>query len=305
MENEKSALRGVPEALVGVFIFSLTAPTMRLALESFDVTVVGLGRIVIAAIPSVILLALTGRPRLTFAQFRSLLVVTACLAFGFSGLIALALKHVASHHAGIVIGGIPLATALFATLRNRQRQGAHFWVAALAGSLIVVAYGFLKSGGRFTSADLILLLAAGVCGLGYAEGSRLGQQIGTRTVTCLVPLVAAPIAIFFCLGKLPEHPWSVPTVSWLALLYNGLFSTFIGFLFWYRGLALGGIARIGQVQLLQPFFTLAASAFMLGEPLSVFDWLSAGGVVACVAVTQSASTRKVRDAETLAEPSRI
>ncbi len=289
--SSKNLFLGVFEALIAVFIFSLTMPTMHLALRHFDATVVGIGRMVIAAIPSFIMLMVIGFPRLQFRQILSLIVIVGCLVFGFSWLIALALREVSSHHAGIVIGGIPLATAFFATLRSGQRQSPLFWIAAFLGSTIVVAYGLVKAGGHFTSADLLLLLAAFVCGLAYAEASRLGQAIGTRAITCLIPVTAAPLAIYFCMGKMPSDLGAIPLSSWLALLYNGLFSTFIGFFFWYRGLAIGGIARIGQIQLLQPFFTLAASALMLGETLTLLDWFTAVGVVACVAATQTVSRR--------------
>lgn len=281
---------------MGILIFSLTMPTMHIALQDFDPVIVGVGRTLIAAVPSAIILLLIGSPRLSFRQIRSLVVTTSCLTFGFSWLTATALRHVPSYHAGIVIGGIPLATALFATLRTRRTQPVLFWVAALVGSLIVMAYGFVNGGFHFTSADLLLLLAAGVCGLGYVEGSRLSEEIGTTVLTCWVPLASAPLALVLCWNKLPAHLETVHLSSWLSLLYNGLFSVFIGFLFWYRGLARGGMARIGQIQLAQPFFTLAASALLLHETLSLFDWLTAGAVVACIAITQAVSGRARRSA---------
>jgi drug/metabolite transporter (DMT)-like permease len=282
-------LTGVPQALVGVAIFSLTAPTMRMALRDFDPMVVGIGRMVVAAVPAAIVLLVIGSPRLTIRQIKSLVITVACLGFGFSGLIAAALRYVPSYHAGIVIGGIPLATSLFATLRTRKPQPLLFWVAALGGSLLVMLYGFVNAGFQFKSADLFLLLAAAICGLGYSEGSRLSEEIGTTVLTCWVPIVATPLALILCLDRLPSHWEAVHLSSWLALLYNGLFSAFIGFFFWYRGLALGGAARIGQIQLAQPFFTLAASAILLHETLSIFDWLTAGAVVGCIAMTQIAS----------------
>lgn len=291
MDTKTSRLIGVPEAVMGIFIFSLTMPTMRIALHDFDPVIVGVGRTLIAAVPSAIILLLLGSPRLNFRQIRSLAITAACLTFGFSWLVALALRYVPSYHAGIVIGGIPLATALFATIKTRKPQPLLFWIAAIVGSLIVVVYGFVNGGFSISGADLLLLIAAGVCGYGYVEGSRLSEELGTTVLTCWVPIISAPLALFLCWGKLPADLGAVHLGSWLALFYNGLFSVFIGFLFWYRGLARGGLARIGQIQLVQPFFTLAASALLLHEVLSLFDWLTAGAVVACIAVTQAVSSR--------------
>jgi len=285
-------LTGVPEAIMGILIFSLTAPTMRIALADFDPVVVGVGRMAIAAIPASIVLLIIGSPRLNVRQMGSLLLTASCLALGFSWLTAIALQHVPSYHAGIVIGGVPLATALFATLRSKKQQPLLFWVAALAGSLLVMLYGFVNSGFHFTLADLLLLLAAGICGLGYVEGARLSEEIGTKTLSCWIPIAATPFAIILCWNKLPAQLDTVHLSSWLALLYNGVFSAFIGFFFWYRGLSLGGVARIGQLQLAQPFFTLAAAALLLHEKLSLFDWITAGAVVGCIAITQAVSRKK-------------
>ncbi|SDT88059.1 Permease of the drug/metabolite transporter (DMT) superfamily [Verrucomicrobium sp. GAS474] len=286
-------LTGIPEGVLAVVLFSLTVPTMRIAVRELDPVIVGIGRMALAAIPAALVLAAVGSPRLTMRQIGSLLAATACLAFGFSWFSARALREVSSSHAAIVIGVIPLVNALWASLRSGQRQTGLFWTAALAGSAIVTGYGLGRSGAglHLGRADLLLLLAALTCGIGYAEGTRLGREIGTTALTCWVPIAAFLPGVALCLGRLPEHPGAVSTACWLALLYNVLFSSLIGMLFWYRALAKGGIARIGQIQLAQPFVTLVFSIFLLGErPLSG-DWLAAGGVVACIAVAQIGARR--------------
>jgi drug/metabolite transporter (DMT)-like permease len=293
----KARLAGVPEGAVGVLFFSLTLPTVRIAVRDLDPVLVGVGRMAVAALLAGVVLACIGSPRLTVRQVGSLLLTTACLAFGFSWIVALALRHVDSHHAAIVIGGTPLATALCATLRGGRRQPPLFWTAALAGSLLVVAYGYWKAGDSFRHADLLLLAGAAICGLGYAEGARLGREIGTAVLTCWVPVTAFPLAVLLCWGKLPAHPSAVPWEAWACLFYNALFSVFIGFFFWYRGLAKGGAARVGQLQLAQPFLTLAVSAGLLHETLEASDWLVAGAVVGCVALAQAASNPVRRAAD--------
>jgi drug/metabolite transporter (DMT)-like permease len=154
--------------------------------------------------------------------------------------------------------------------------------------LLVAGYGIVRAGGVLSLADFLLLAAAAVCGIGYAEGTRLTAEIGATRLTCLMPVAALPGALILCWGKWP-HAWGeVHAASWLALLYNGLISVFGAFFFWYPAMRRGGAARIGQIQLVQPFLTLASSVFLLNEKLAPSDWLVAAGVVACVAAAQRA-----------------
>jgi drug/metabolite transporter (DMT)-like permease len=271
---------------IAVALFSLTMPLMRIAVRELDATVVGVGRMLISVLPAIVVLTCVGWPRLTWGQFARLAIVTACLVFGFAWLTAHALKTVPSHHAAIVTGGIPLATALAATFSGGHRPSWRFWAAATIGSLLVAGYGIAKSGGVLSMADLLLLTAAFVCGIGYSEGTRLTAEIGAIRMTCLMPLMALPGALVLCWGRWPAAWSDVHAVSWVAFLYNGLISAFGAFFFWYPALRRGGAARIGQIQLIQPFLTLASSAWMLGETLSFADWLVAAAVVGCVAIAQ-------------------
>ena len=297
-----SILTGVPEALAGVIIFSLTTPAMKVAVQSFDPVVVGVGRILLPVIPAIIVLLCLRAPLPTWRQFRALAVTSACIVFGFSWLIAAALHEVPSFHASIVIGGIPLATAVAARLRGGAKQPALFWAAAITGFLLVSGYGFAKSGWQVSSADILLLVAATFCGLGYSEGARVGREVGTVAVSCWIPILAAPFAVAVCWNKWPAHFTEVPFHSWVAFLYCGLFSAFLGLFVWYRGLALGGTARIGQIQLAQPFFSLIVAGLLLHETLSLGDWITAVGVVTCVAVAQTAAASRASTATVAAEP---
>lgn len=271
---------------LAVALFSLTIPLMRIAVHELDPTILGVGRILIAAVPASLVLGFIGVPRLSWSQFGRLCLVTSCLVFGFAWLVATALRSVPSHHAAIVTGGIPLFTAIGATLRGGQHPSIRFWIAAVTGSLLVGGYGIAQSGGVVTSADLLLLAAAAVCGIGYSEGTRLSGEIGSTQLTCLMPIVAIPGALLVCWGKWPVAWASIHALSWGCWLYNGLVSAFGAFFLWYPALRRGGAARIGQIQLIQPFLTLASSALLLHETLSGIDWVVAGAVVACVAIAQ-------------------
>ena len=279
-------LTAILGGLLAVALFSLTIPFMRLAVHELDPTILGVGRILLAAVPAAIVLGFIGVPRLRWGQVGRLGLVTGCLVFGFAWLVATALRTVSSHHAAIVTGGIPLFTAIAATLVGGQRPSLRFWLAAATGSLLVAGYGVVRSGGAITLADFFLLAAAAVCGVGYSEGTRLSAEIGSIRLICLMPIMAIPGAILVCWAKWPASWESVHAVTWGCWLYNGLISAFGAFFLWYPALRRGGVARIGQLQLIQPFLTLASSALLLHESLSRIDWLVAAAVVACVAVAQ-------------------
>ncbi|MEA3209302.1 MAG: hypothetical protein QOE70_2359 [Chthoniobacter sp.] len=204
--------------LLAVALFSLTIPLMRLAVHEFDPAILGVGRILLAAVPAVIVLGSIGVPRLSWGQFGRLCLITGCLVFGFAWLVATALQTVPSHHAAIVTGGIPLFTAIGATLVGGRRPSVRFWVAAATGSLLVAGYGVARSGGVVTLADLLLLAAAAVCGVGYSEGTRLSVELGSIRLTCLMPIVAVPGALLVCWGKWPVSWQSVHAISWACWL---------------------------------------------------------------------------------------
>lgn len=281
---------GVPEGLIGVAIFSLTMPLMKVAVYELDPVLVGAGRFLVALLPAALTLLSLKAPLPNRRQLLSLLVIAGCFVFGFSWLFAAALKQVPSYHAAIVAGALPLVVAITAAIRERERLSRSFWLAAVAGALTVVGYGLAKSGWTPNPADLLLITGAIAGGIGYVEGGRLGKEMGALVVSCWVPVVAAPFALIVCAANLPESLGKVSIPAWLAFGYNGIFSCWFGFIFWYRGLGRGGVARIGQLQLLQPFFTLVFIALFLRESMVMGDWITAVAVVFCVAAAQM-STR--------------
>lgn len=202
---------------------------------------------------------------------------------GFPLLTALALQYVTSAHSIVFIGLLPLATAVFAVWRGGERPRPVFWLFSLLGSALVVGYAFAQGLTAAPAGDLLMLLAVLVCGLGYAEGATLSRSLGGWQVICWALVVALPVVAPLSLLLAPSSVTAISLPAWLSLGYVALFSMLLGFVFWYRGLAQGGIAAVGQLQLLQPFFGLALAAWLLHEQVSPGMLLVTLLVIACVA----------------------
>jgi drug/metabolite transporter (DMT)-like permease len=276
--------QGMLLGLLGVVVFSLSLPMTHLAITGLDPVLVGLGRALVAAIPAAAML-IGYRERLpTPSQMRRLAVISFGVVVGFPVLSGIALKTVPSSHGAVVNGLLPLATALYAAWLSHERPSRAFWSCALLGSALVVAYALLTGHGAPAAGDLWMLAAVAAGGLGYAEGGRLAKELGSWQVICWALVLSAPV-LALPVGWLAwQHHGPVSLHAWLAFGYLALFSQFLGFIAWYAGLALGGIARVGQVQLLQIFLTLAFSALWFGETVSPLSWLFALGVLATVVV---------------------
>jgi drug/metabolite transporter (DMT)-like permease len=276
--------RGMWLGLAGVAIFSLTLPFTKMAVAELNPVLVALGRAVVAAIGSAILLWWMGAPRPTPAQTRALLVTALGVVVGFPVFTSVAMRYVPASHGAVVIGILPLATAVFGAVRFGERPSAGFWTAALAGSGIVVGFALWQGGGAFHAADLALFAAVIAAAMGYAEGARLSQSMGGQQVISWALVLSMPLLLPVTIWLGWEYGVTASPRAWIGFGYVSLFSMFIGFFFWYKGLALGGIARVGQVQLLQPFLTLVGAALILGETLDANNLLFAFAVIAVVAV---------------------
>ena len=291
-ERMPAETAGLWYGLLGVLSFSLTLPATRVAVGWLDPTVVGLGRALLAAAVGGALLLLTRQRRPTRAEVRSLAIVAAGVIFGFPLLSAWALRQVPASHGAIVIGLLPLATALVATLRGGERPSRMFWIAGIAGSVAVVGFAASGSAGGLEMADLALLGAVAAGAVGYAEGGRLARTLGGWQVICWALVLAAPLVCIPVGLALWQHGASAPPVAWLCFLYVALVSQLLGFFAWYHGLALGGVARVSQLQLLQPFFTLVVSALLLHEQITPATIIVALVVMAAVAVGRRAPVRR-------------
>ncbi len=257
--------RGYAFGLLGVLCFSITLPATRVAVASLDPFFVGLGRELVAACFAAPLLYFTHQPRPNPSQLRRLGVVVLGLVFGFPILSAWAMRRVDSSHGAVVLGLLPLATAVAGFLRAHERPSPAFWCASAAGSLTVIAYSLAAGGGTFRSADWALLAAVVCTSLAYAEGGRLGREMGGWQVICWAVVLGTPLLIPTVAFLIWQHGLAATNASWAGFAYVSLVSAFLAFFAWYHGLAIGGVARVGQVQLLQPFFTMAFAAAFLGE----------------------------------------
>lgn len=277
---------GLFSGFIGILIFSGSLPATRLAVLGFPPLFLTSARAVIAAALAAALLALAPQKRPDPADLISLVVIASGVVVGFPLLTALALTHVTSAHSVVFIGLLPLATAGFAVLRGHERPKPLFWLFSGLGSLVVAGFALSQSGGGSVAGDLLMLAAILVCGLGYAEGGKLARRLGGWQVISWALLLASPIMLTIGLATLPATWPPLADRAWAGLAYVSIFSMLVGFIFWYRGLALGGAAGVGQLQLLQPFFGLALAALVLGEAVSPVMIGSAVLVIGCVVLAR-------------------
>ncbi|TDV44591.1 EamA-like transporter family protein [Pseudomonas helmanticensis] len=268
---------------IGVVIFSGSLPATRMAVLEFDPVFLTVVRAAIAGVLAVALLWLFRERRPARNQWLSLFIVAMGVVLGFPLLTALALQHVTSAHSIVFVGLLPLATAIFAVLRGGERPRPVFWLFSILGSALVVGFALAQGLTASPAGDLLMLAAILACGLGYAEGAKLSRTLGGWQVICWALLLSLPVMTILSLWLAPASFSTISLSAWLCLGYVSLFSMLIGFVFWYRGLAQGGIAAVGQLQLLQPFFGLALAATLLHEQVSLGMLAVTLGVILCVA----------------------
>ena len=284
--RDRGSAGGLLLGLAGVAIFSFSFPATKLALHGLDPWFIAFGRAALATAPAVAELRRRRAPRPSRAQWRRLLIVVGGVVIGFPLLSSLALTSTGSAHGAVVIAVLPAATAVAAVLRAGERPGPLFWLAAAAGAAIVTSFSVEHAGGELRLGDAYLLAAVVVCALGYAEGGALSRELGSVETISWALVLALPATLAVAAATAPS---SVPRASAVAgFAYVGLGSMFVGFFAWYAGLARGGIARVGQLQLLQPFLTIALSALVLGERIGRSTIGVAVAVLASVVVTQRA-----------------
>jgi drug/metabolite transporter (DMT)-like permease len=275
--------RGLLFGLIAVVIFSVTLPATRAAVPEFGAAFVAVGRILIASAISGLALYFgkAGWPSLRDAK--SLAIVTLGTTLGFPVLTSFAMTTATAGRAAIITGLLPLVTAIAGAWRNNERPSMGFWAAAVTGSLLVILAAFEKGSDLSLSASLLLLAAVGIGGIGYAEGGRLAKTLGGWQTIAWSVVFGLPFAVLALPMSVGDIDFSrISLTAWLSLFYVSIFSQFVGFIFWYRGLGIGGIAKVSQIQLIQIFFTFAFSALWLGEKISIHMLGYAAGVIACV-----------------------
>lgn len=279
----KTSMEGWGSGLAGVVIFSGSLPATRLAVADFSPLFLTSARAVIAALLGAALLLALRQPKPPRDTLPSLAIVAFGVVVGFPLLTALALQYITSAHSIVFVGLLPLATAIFGVLRGGERPKPLFWLFSCIGSATVVGFA-LNSGGEISLAgDLLMVAAIVACGLGYAEGAKLSRTFGGWQVISWALILSLPLMAIIALVSRPQSWQGIAGGAWAGLAYVSVFSMLIGFVFWYRGLALGGIAAVGQLQLLQPFFGLLLAAGLLHEKVSPLMIATTLAIVLCVA----------------------
>ncbi|WP_066333206.1 DMT family transporter [Azohydromonas lata] len=275
--------RGWLNGLAGVVIFSGSLPATRLAVGAFDPVFLTGARAVLAALLGGALLLAWRQRRPAGQDLVPLALVALGCVVAFPLLTALALQHITSAHAMVFIGALPLATAVFAVLRGGERPRRAFWLFSMLGSGLIAGYALVQGVDAAPVGDALMLAAIVACGLGYAEGARLTARLGGWQVISWALVLSLPVMLPLAWLTAPASLEGIRAPAWLGLGYVSVFSMLVGFVFWYRGLAQGGVAAVSQLQLLQPFFGLTLAALLLHEQVTWLMQVAAVAVIGCVA----------------------
>lgn len=302
--------RGLWLGLLGIVIFAATLPMTRLAVGTPEApqmsgVFIAMGRALVAAALSALFLLATRAPWPQRRQLRPLAMTAAGVVLGFPLLTSLAMRQVEAVHASVIVGILPLATAAVGALLHRQRPSAGFWLCAGLGSALVVAFAVLRSGapgggGSIQPADLLLLAAMLCAAVGYGYGARLSQQMRAEHVICWALVMALPLTLPLALASWPAAP--LQATAWWGFAYLAVFSMWLGFFAWYRGLALGGTVRVSQVQLVQPFLSMLFAVPLLGERL---DAVTVGFGLAVIATVFIGKKMPVNAGAAHQQPSKV
>lgn len=267
---------------LGMCIFSGSLPATKAAVLFFEPVFLTAARASIAGLLALAVIFLVKGKIPSRRQILPLFIVAFGVVLGFPLFTAIALQQISSAHSIVFLALLPLSTAIFAVWRGNERPKPAFWLFSILGSLLVMGFAFSQGIAANLTGDLLMLLSVVVCGFGYAEGAVLAKQLGGLRVICWALVLSLPIMLVLGLIEMPAQFSDISTSGWVGLAYVSVFSMFIGFIFWYRGLAQGGTAAVGQLQLLQPFFGLILSAWLLHESISLLMVLITIGVIFCV-----------------------
>lgn len=292
----KVATWGWINGFIAVVMFSGSLPATRLAVLGLDPLFVSAARAAAAGLlaAGVVLASRPLRP--TRAEWRTLAWVALAIVAGFPICSALALRTITAAHSLVFIGLLPLATACFGTWLGGEHPSRVFWLFAVLGAAAVVGFALSQDVSGSFQADLLMLVAIVSCGYGYAEGARLARRLGGLQVICWVLVLSLPLSLPATVLLFPPDAAAIALPAWAGLAYIAVFSMLVGYVYWYRGMAQGGIAAVGQLQLLQPFLGLLLAAWLLAESVTVGMLLAMAFVTLCVAGARYASATPVPDA---------
>jgi len=267
--------KGMLIGFVGIAIFSLTLPFTQMAVNEMSPFFLAFGRASIAGICALILLIFNKSKFPNRVQIKKLIIIVVGVVYGFPIFTSIAMTTLPSSHSGIVLGILPLAMSLFAAIKYKEKPSLSFWLTSIFGTFMVISYTFMDNDGSLMIEDLWLLFAILFAAIGYSEGGILSKEMGSIAVISWALVISLPINLF---ASYVFYETSYATISFqafMSLMYVGLFSMFIGFFFWYKGIAIGGISRVGQVQLIQPFLTIIGAYFLTNEKITFLNILFA------------------------------
>lgn len=267
--------KGMLIGFVGIAIFSLTLPFTQMAVNEMSPFFLAFGRASIAGICALILLLFNKSKFPNRVQIKKLIIIVVGVVYGFPIFTSIAMTTLPSSHSGIVLGILPLAMSLFAAIKYKEKPSLSFWLTSIFGTFMVISYTFMDNDGSLMIEDLWLLFAILFAAIGYSEGGILSKEMGSIAVISWALVISLPINLF---ASYVFYETSYATISFqafMSLMYVGLFSMFIGFFFWYKGIAIGGISRVGQVQLIQPFLTIIGAYFLTNEKITFLNILFA------------------------------
>lgn len=279
---------------VGILSFSFSLPMTKIALVGFPPLFLGAGRATVAAAIAAVVLLVTRSKLPRGKQWLRLVVVALGVVVGFPFFTSFALQHAPASHGAVIIGLLPAVTAVAAVIRGKERPSRTFWVAALLGAAAVVTFSILTNGveGGLALGDVFFLGAVILAAIGYAEGGLLSREIGSWQTISWALIVALPVMLPMAVTSVDGLDWSsVPPAAWLGFAYISIISMYLGFFAWYRGLAIGPMASVSQIQLLQPLLTIMWAALFFGESVTPAVWLAALAVIACAAIAVRARVK--------------
>ncbi|QJP15638.1 DMT family transporter [Starkeya sp. ORNL1] len=295
MQHESAMTPGVSRetlgmwlGLLGVVLFGGTLPATRLAVVGLDPLFITVGRAAVAGVLSAGILLLLRRRLPIPSQLRTMALAGSMITIGFPWLMALSLQTVPASHGGVVLGILPLTTAAAASLILGERPSLRFWLFAVLGTAVVIVFALRDGGGHVAIGDLYMFAAAICASVGYVYSGRLARDMPGWEVICWILVLALPVMLPLALWTMPADVSAVPASAWAGFGYVALFSMFLGFFAWNAGMAMGGVARVSQVQLLQTFVTLALSALVNGEHIDPVTIVAALAVVGIVAIGRKA-----------------
>ncbi|MBM7608928.1 drug/metabolite transporter (DMT)-like permease [Lysinibacillus composti] len=281
---ESNLKRGMLLGLIGIICFSLTLPATSIAVPYFGATIVGLGRTVIAAIIVSIIFIVKKESLPNKRQIKSLCIVALGVVLGFPLLTTFAMESLPVSHGAIELALLPLATAGFAMIRGGERPSKRYWIASIIGAITVLVYAAFLGLGQLQKGDIALLIAILILGLSYAEGGKLSKELGSWQVIAWAIVIGTPFFMIPVGLSLSADMLQAPIEAWISLFYLAVVSQFLGYVAWYGGMSLGGIARVGQIQYLQPFLMIGFSVIFLGETITWLTIVLAIIVVICVII---------------------